>query len=1811
MSPTLYSNRNGFTLPLVLVALAVLTAAMVFLGNYLTSQAEVVRSQESQAMADLSAESVTRMMVDRLAARAEQNLGKLDEDDLAALNAELEELDIPEGMELDLEASGYTITSVRDRDRIPQDERSLRAISDQVRTDAANVGVGSAREAVRSVEIAVIATVSREPQGRRTNIARLTISRTTHHQRAIELDGDFELCVSDGSELLVEGAGRTTGQIISACDGSRSFAGDLSTRDGVALASGPAPQLLTAQGPIELQNEDGTSDSDALIASYGGRLQVAAATGGRFAPAPFQTTEQVGSGECPDFDAACAGEGLYSPAILIEKTDDATSSSLNSACGAAYERVGDSSGCVSQVAGAVQYVPFPFSSGPTGTARTLGDGSYWNGLFPDPLREAPCTVEVDGVERDSYRCDTNAYGYVLDLGALGAVPGGLISIRRTETNAETLNPSGYQEVLVIRNARALTGPVTIHTDLPTFIAGSFNDVSRVPAMIDAPMISLLPEDYASQTATREVWDDVPPRGIRAMRSANRHRIHAILRSDYPLSDEGSYYGGTVESLPRVLGDFSAASVEVYGAVEGRAQTASGGAIQDTFMPYGTEPAPVATRQPYRRIISYNRDLIYPDYQPPGSWSPENFPVDAEIAGRTQERQANAQGGTTMIRLTQEPTRLPRAEALAMLPTEITCPDCDGPIGPPQNESLSCTPSVAYTGDPITCTATGSGGDYPLADFTFYWGDSQNSNSTRPASSGSAESAFTYGLPGEYTIRSRARDTQMNVSAELSTSVSIEARPPEVVSGTCDPNEIFAGPPGSGELTDCLIEATAGSYPIDEFHWDWGDGRTTTLPATGSLEVSSQSYENPGTYEIEMWVVDSGGYSSDRVTDVVEVEPAGPIGIDVTCPSSTAPTESFNCIVSFPENGSPHAETVEYDFGDGTTGSVSADPHYLEETARQATAPHAYHTGSETADQDQAYTAMFRGVTDVGVAGPWEPAEIAVETVLPTADISCAEASVLDGSEVSCTSSASGPSTFDVQSRQAVASAPSGSTTSFAAGSGYGSTGGTFTPDEVGTWQIRTIAVDERGNEVESAPFALDVAFAPPNGSVDCELTTIELDGRMRCRVLPVAGTNPVQSVQLHFSNGKTSDTFTSNLDGWRIFEGFGTTGDFDVHAEIRDIENEVGYTTATDFSVILPDFSVTCDSPVELDESVTCTVSSPLSVLTNPGNFTLNWDTGGAGPVDSWTLDPGAGYTVAFDGHTSTNPSGYSTSGDKEVRLTFNEHNVERTTIVTVVEEVTPEFTMSCSPTSINDGDTVFCTGTANVEPDQVVWRRRHAHNSTYTIVTTDTSGSTSSSFSTVLLNNDGGTENGGVRATASFSGYSNITRTRLISVTGPEPAEPEDEIDVTISCSPTTIPSGGTVNCTASLSDNPDEVRWQTTTSFGTYQTRQTDTSGSTSSSFSYSGFTNTTSSSITRRIRARAYLGSAIDNSSRVITIEPESSASQPTVSCSVAPAAPDQGSSASLAISYDGEGANVTNLSWSFSGANSGSGSTSPNNESGGHTTSAPTTSDGTTNVSVTATNSEGSTSGSCSYTVEPVQNLDVSLSCSMTGSGTYEVGENASMSCTATSNLSSSSFSFSGGGCQGASGSGTSASCNYGSLDTSSDGSHTAPVSVQVTHSTAGNSPASASQSNPYEVEATQVWSCSISSPSPQGQLGSGDGWATGNAINTASDLGFTTYLACPSCDLASNPSYTSQMGAGNQDWHREGYLSASGGGSFWETGGVSETGTAYNMRIVTPEPNPGESNETYSVALTGPDGDFSATWGSGSLSATVMCSYQDP
>jgi hypothetical protein len=98
------------------------------------------------------------------------------------------------------------------------------------------------------------------------------------------------------------------------------------------------------------------------------------------------------------------------------------------------------------------------------------------------------------------------------------VGGGLLSVRRATGGSRDADPGGGREIVLFVNAAALAGPLTVQSEIPGYVAGSFDTVPRPgysgppPAMIHAPRIVVLPNEAPAQLATSAVWDSVPRAG---------------------------------------------------------------------------------------------------------------------------------------------------------------------------------------------------------------------------------------------------------------------------------------------------------------------------------------------------------------------------------------------------------------------------------------------------------------------------------------------------------------------------------------------------------------------------------------------------------------------------------------------------------------------------------------------------------------------------------------------------------------------------------------------------------------------------------------------------------------------------------------------------------------------------------------------------------------------------------------------------------------------------------------------------------------------------------------------------------------------------------------------------------------------------------------------------------------------------------------------------------------------------------------------------------------------------------------------------
>lgn len=653
--------RRGFALQAVLVTILAATMILSTAVFLTVTEERAAGSAARRARLAAAAEAAVAEMQERLLLRSEATAGALKEEDFAALNASLATLRVPEGLELDASASGWRLIEVREQERIPHDEAPLAAWPDQPRlsyTGLPPVGglVG------RTLVVAVLATVREGDHGAFRVRRDLAVTQVPPHQHALYVMGDAELCASAPGAAWIGGAVRVDGSLLAAsCPHLLRYGGSVEARDGI-LAPVPAAHFLAGpdgESPLaSVARAEAEAAPVALLSRWGGRVRVGAALGGRIGPGRMSTPAVAATGECAEVPAAgdftCGGRARYQPSVQLRRTSTGPGTSYEWVCGEAYP-----DGCGDLLA-AITYHPWPFEAEQLEGVAAPDPAEPllpWRGLLPDARRERRCTATVGGETYRTARCPTNLYGFRIDAGALPAIRGGLLSIRRAGGLAPGADPAA--EMVLLTNAAALAGPLTIHSEIPVYVEGSFNVAFRPgyngppPAMIDAPRITILPNEAGWHLRTSAVWDSVPATSgpVRAMplRAESNVSVYAVLRAGFCGTIEGMYFGGVWEGIPAVLGDWSAAGLRIVGAVEGRRDGSGAAACTRFWHPLNVPPpSGTATLQPASRTLLFDERHLHPGFRVPGSWNAENVAA-AGVPGWTPERQARASGGTVVVR----------------------------------------------------------------------------------------------------------------------------------------------------------------------------------------------------------------------------------------------------------------------------------------------------------------------------------------------------------------------------------------------------------------------------------------------------------------------------------------------------------------------------------------------------------------------------------------------------------------------------------------------------------------------------------------------------------------------------------------------------------------------------------------------------------------------------------------------------------------------------------------------------------------------------------------------------------------------------------------------------------------------------------------------------------------------------------------------------------------------------------------------------------------------------------------------------------
>ena len=182
--------------------------------------------------------------------------------------------------------------------------------------------------------------------------------------------------------------------------------------------------------------------------------------------------------------------------------------------------------------------------------------------------------------------------------------------------------------------------------------------------------------------------------------------------------------------------------------------------------------------------------------------------------------------------------------------------------PPSNVTILASRNVVDAGLPLTLTAEAQFGSAPL---TYSWtlGDGSTSSSQ--------SLAHSYSAPGTYVIKLTVTDSAGQLS---STSYTVLVLP--------DPQAVINNVSTLAANTSATFSASVnGGLAPYSYQWSFGDGSNSTDATPG------HTYTSKGTYQVELRVTDSEGYTSTSYHNVTVTAGSSSSGTS----SSKAPSQN--------------------------------------------------------------------------------------------------------------------------------------------------------------------------------------------------------------------------------------------------------------------------------------------------------------------------------------------------------------------------------------------------------------------------------------------------------------------------------------------------------------------------------------------------------------------------------------------------------------------------------------------------------------------------------------------------------------------------------------------------------------------------------------------------------------------------------------------------------------------------------------------------------------------------------------------------------
>jgi PKD repeat protein len=227
------------------------------------------------------------------------------------------------------------------------------------------------------------------------------------------------------------------------------------------------------------------------------------------------------------------------------------------------------------------------------------------------------------------------------------------------------------------------------------------------------------------------------------------------------------------------------------------------------------------------------------------------------------------------------------------------------------------PTAGFTANPtagaspleVDFTDQSIPGGAAITSRAWTFGDGGTSTATNPT--------HTYNSNGTYTV-SLTVTTSLGSDSETKTGY-INVTPTPV-----GPTANFSGSPRTGNAplaVDFTNLSTAGTQPITNYAWTFGDG------GTSSSANPSHTYNAPGTYTVSLTVTTTVGSDTDTKTGYITVSPA-PVAPKADF-SGTPTSGAAPLTVSFTDLSTPGTSPILtrfWTFGDGSTSTETNPTH---------------------------------------------------------------------------------------------------------------------------------------------------------------------------------------------------------------------------------------------------------------------------------------------------------------------------------------------------------------------------------------------------------------------------------------------------------------------------------------------------------------------------------------------------------------------------------------------------------------------------------------------------------------------------------------------------------------------------------------------------------------------------------------------------------------------------------------------------------------------------------------------------------------------